>query len=250
MDMKRVVLMSLWMGSLLGSSAFSDQTPKPVLLLLTSHGQMGDLDRETGYYVSEAAHPWKVFVEAGVPFEFVSVKGGQPPHDGLDLDDAVQKEFWEDDEVKALLASTRKVADVKAEDYSAVLVVGGHGSMWDLPDNPAVQRLLSTVYEAGGIVSAVCHGPGALSNVRLSDGTYLVSGKKVAAFTNEEEAAVELTDTVPFLLESRLVERGAVMQKAPNWEPSVVTDGRLVTGQNPASADGVARSVVKLLAGR
>ncbi|NNE10096.1 MAG: type 1 glutamine amidotransferase domain-containing protein [Gemmatimonadetes bacterium] len=228
-------------------SACADKTIPPVMILLTSHGQMGELDRETGYFVPEAAHPWKVFTEAGIPFEFVSVAGGRPPHDGLDLTDPVQKEFWENADVQAALGATRKVAAVKAADYSAVLVVGGHGTMWDLPDNKDVQKLLANVYESEGVVSAVCHGPAALINVRLSDDSYLVSGRNVAAFTNEEEAAVELTETVPFLLESALVKRGAVMQKAANWQPSVVADGRLITGQNPASAEGVARAIVQEL---
>ena len=246
-----IKLMLLGVAALVAATVVQGEeaATKPVMLLLTSHGQMGDLDRETGYYVPEAAHPAKVFANTGIHFEFVSVQGGRPPHDGLDLNDPVVKDFWESETIQELLGETKKVADVNPADYSAVLVVGGHGTMWDLPDNPDVQNLLTSVYEAGGVVAAVCHGPVALVNVKLSGGNYLVAGKRVAAFTNEEEEAMELSETVPFLLESRLVERGAVMQKAPNFESSVVTDERLVTGQNPASAEGVAKEVAQLVLG-
>lgn len=221
---------------------------KPVLLLLTSHGELGETGRNTGYYVPEAAHPWRVFTAAKVPVVFASTRGGKPPHDGLKLDDPEVKEFWENPTVQQQLASTAPVAAVNPDDYSAVLVVGGHGTMWDLPDNRAVQELLAAMYQSGKVVAAVCHGPAALVNVKLSDGSYLVAFKTIASFTNQEERAVELADVVPFLLETKLLERGAYIKKAPNFEKLVVTDGRLVTGQNPASARMVAEEVLRLIA--
>ena len=139
--------------------------------------------------------------------------------------------------------------DVEAADYDAIYFAGGHGTMWDLPDNDALKRLTADIYEAGGVVSAVCHGPAALVNVTLSDGSHLVDGKELAAFTNDEEAAVELTEAMPFLLETKLRERGARFKAAPNFESNVVVSERLVTGQNPASATGVAEAIVELVGG-
>lgn len=219
-----------------------------ILIVLTSHDRLGDTDRSTGYYLSEVAHPWKVFTDAGYEVDLVSVRGGKPPVDGADTSDPVQRAFLDDPGIAAQLAATPRPKDVNAADYDAILYAGGHGTMWDFPHDQALAGLARTLYEAGGVVAAVCHGPAGLVNLALSDGTYLVDGKKVAAFTNHEEAAVGLTDTVPFLLQSALEERGAKHTGAPAFEAHVVVDGRLVTGQNPASATGVGEAVVKLLA--
>ncbi|WDQ16661.1 type 1 glutamine amidotransferase domain-containing protein [Rhodopirellula sp. P2] len=224
---------------------------QPVLFVLTSHSKMGDLDRKTGYYVPEAAHPWKVLTDAGIAVEFASVKGGEPPADALKLEDPVVNQFWTNPQVRKQLASTRPIAQVNPSDYSAILVVGGHGAMWDLPDNETLQRILAKQYDSGGVVAAVCHGPAALVNVKLRNGRFLVDGKTVAAFTDDEERAVGLADTVPFLLSSSLSQRGATMQKAANFQSSVVADGRLITGQNPASAEGVGKRILEaVLKGR
>jgi putative intracellular protease/amidase len=223
---------------------------RSILIALTSHRELGDTGRETGFFVGEAAHPWKVFTDAGYTVDLVSIAGGVPPQDGLDADDPVQKEFLADERVAAQLAATRSLADVDPADYDAILLAGGHGTMWDFPDDTRLADLIRRVYEGGGVVSAVCHGPSGLVNATLSDGTPLVAGKRVSAFTNEEESAVGLADVVPFLLQTRLEERGATHSGAPAFAAHVVRDGRLVTGQNPVSAAGVAEAVLETLADR
>src|SRR5690606_2360824 len=222
--------------------------PKRVLLALTSHGSLGGTGQPTGYYVPEAAHPWEVFRKAGYEVSFVSVKGGQPPATGYNAEDEVQREFLEDPEVKKALADTPTADSLNPADYAAVYFVGGHGTMWDFPDAADLAALARDIYEAGGVVAAVCHGPAGLVNLKLSDGRYLVEGKEFASFTNEEEDAVNLSGVVPFLLQSKLEERGGIHVKKPKFESCVVVSERLVTGQNPASASGVAEETVKLLA--
>ena len=221
-------------------------TEKRVLLVLTSNDDLGGI-RKTGYYVGEAAHPWKEFTEAGFRVDVASIAGGVPPQDGRDESDEVQNAFFADPSIAAQLADTPKLADVDASQYDAVLFVGGHGTMWDFPDDPAVNAVGRAVYERGGVVSAVCHGPSALVGITLSDGTPLVAGRKVAAFTNAEEAAVELTDIVPFLLADELEAKGATHVPGPDFTEQVVVDGRLATGQNPQSATRVGREIVALL---
>ncbi|WP_432014109.1 type 1 glutamine amidotransferase domain-containing protein [Streptomyces cucumeris] len=220
-----------------------------VALVLTSHDQLGDTGRTTGFYLPEAAHPWKALTDAGYEVDLVSVKGGRPPMDGADLSDPVQQAFLDDPRMAGQLDRTARPQDVTASDYDAVVYVGGHGTMWDFPGNTELAGIARDVYEAGGAVAAVCHGPAGLVDITLSDGSYLVDGKNVAAFTNDEEAAAGLTDVVPFLLQSTLEERGAKHTGAAAFEPHVVVDGRLVTGQNPASATGLGEALVKVLAG-
>jgi putative intracellular protease/amidase len=217
-----------------------------ILIGLTSHADLGGL-RSTGYYLSEAAHPWQVFTEAGHQVEFASVAGGEPPVDGVDLTDPVQKAFTDDPAVQERVRATPRFADLDPADYDAVLFAGGHGAMWDFPGDEGLIRFGRGVWEQGGVVAAVCHGPAALIGLTLSDGTPLVAGKRVAGFTDSEEAAAGLTEVVPFLLQRELTGLGAEHSGAPDWQPHVVTDGRLVTGQNPASATGVADQVLKVL---
>jgi putative intracellular protease/amidase len=218
-----------------------------ILIALTSHDDLAGI-RPTGFYLSEAAHPWRIFSDAGYAVDFVSVAGGQPPVDGVDLSDPIQRAFSEDPGVQAQLSTTPRFAEVDVAEYDAVLFAGGHGTMWDFPNDPDLAAFTRALYEGGGVVSAVCHGPAALVAVTGSDGRPLVAGKQVAAFTDAEEAAVGLADVVPFLLQSRLQELGATHTGAANFAAHVVTDERLVTGQNPASATGVAEAVLKLLA--
>ncbi|MBV8933585.1 MAG: nuclear transport factor 2 family protein [Kutzneria sp.] len=220
-----------------------------ILIALTSHARLGTTGRTTGFYVSEAAHPWQVFTEAGYTVDLVSVRGGEPPRDGEDRTDPVQSEFLGDLRMAAQLAATRSPAGVDAADYDAILFAGGHGAMWDFPDCAPLATLARSIYERGGVVGAVCHGPAGLVNVVLSDGSPLVDGRAVAAFTNDEEQAVGLTDVVPFALQTRLTELGARHRTAPNFQAKIVRDGRLVTGQNPASAAGVAAGMLTALAG-
>lgn len=223
------------------------RTPtRTILIGLTSHGDLGGRG-PTGYYLSEVAHPWRTFVDAGYTVDLVSTAGGEPPVDGADLSDPIQRAFTEDPDMSTKARKTPRFADIDAADYDAVFFGGGHGTMWDFPHDPELARVAREVYEAGGVVAAVCHGPAALVGVTLSDGRPLVEGKQVSAFTNAEEAAVGLTGVVPFLLQSRLEELGATHTGAANFEAHVVSDQRLVTGQNPASAAGVARAMIVAL---
>jgi putative intracellular protease/amidase len=222
-------------------------TPRhKILIALTSHDDLAGL-RSTGYYVPEVAHPWKIFTNAGYSVDLVSVAGGEPPMDGVDESDPVQKEFLDNPEMTQKRRFTPRFAEINPSDYDAILFAGGHGTMWDFPSDPDLGAKARELYERGGLVAAVCHGPAALVGIHLSDGTPLVSGKKVAAFTDAEEQAVGLADVVPFLLQSRLEELGAHHTGAGNFEAHVVTDGRLITGQNPASAAGVAEAILATL---
>ncbi len=222
---------------------------RKVLIALTSHDLLGDTGRATGFYVSEAAHPWQVLTEAGFQVDLVSVRGGRPPMDGLDNADPDQAAFLADQRIAEQLAATPAARDVDASRYDAILYAGGHGAMWDFPHDADLAGVARDIYEAGGAVAAVCHGPAALLAVTLSDGSPLVEGRNVAAFTDSEEEAAGLTAVVPFLLQRRLEELGAKHTGAPDFEAHVVVDGRLVTGQNPASARGVGRALVDVLSG-
>lgn len=225
----------------------SSQSQKPVLFVLTSHGTKGDTGQPTGFYLGEVTHPLAELEAANIPVEFASIQGGEPPVDGLDLNDAANARYWNDERFRNAIRTTRRLDDVDPSRYAAIFFAGGHGAMWDFPTSPAVARVTRDIYEQGGAVAAVCHGPAALVNVKLGDGSYLVAGKRVSAFTDSEEHAVKLEDTVPFLLASQLVERGARHEAAPDWTSKVVVDGRLVTGQNPQSAGGVGAALRDLL---
>lgn len=248
--MKRTAILLLVLTSVAWSTWARAAEQKPVLMVLTSHAQLGDTGKPTGFFLGEVTHPLEVFEKAGLTVELVSIKGGEPPVDGLDLDDPVNARYWNDPEFRAKLAATRKLADVNPTDYAGVYFSGGHGTMWDFPDDESVQKAARALYEAGAPVGAVCHGPAALVNVKLSDGSYLVDGKEVSAFTNAEEEKVGLTKVVPFLLATKLEERGAKHLPAPDFEKQVVVSWNLVTGQNPASAAGVAEKMVEMLKGQ
>jgi len=224
--------------------------PKKVLFALTSHGALGDTGKETGFYVPEVAHPAAVFRDAGYDVEYVSVQGGNPPRAGIDPDDPVAARFLADPATIAALETTPTADQVDAADYDAIYFAGGHGTMWDFPDAKELTNLAAGIYENGGVVAAVCHGPAGLVNLTLSDGSYLVDGKQVSTFTDEEEAAVGLTDVVPFALETTLAERGAQIVRTASFSEHAVADNRLVTGQNPASAAKVAELTIRELAAR
>lgn len=227
-----------------------DTMPR-ILFVLTSHdrkGPAGAADAApSGFYLSEVTHPYQVLHQAGYAIDFVSPKGGKAHVDGLDLDDPVNAEFWNDPSLRGGTEATLAPAQIDPGRYAAIFYAGGHATMWDFPDNAELAVIAARIYEHGGVVAAVCHGPAGLVNIRLSDGRYLVEGKDVSAFTNDEERAVDLHDTVPFLLADVLQERGARYQPAPNFQPQVVVSERLVTGQNPASAKGVAEAMLPLL---
>ena len=219
-----------------------------VLFALTSHDKLGDTGRPTGAYLPEVAHPAKVFTDAGWTVEFVSVAGGRPPFDGVKPDDAITYAFLADPETNAKLDVTRTADQLNAADYGVIYFAGGHGTMWDFPDDEELATLAADIYALNGVVAAVCHGPAGLLGITTSDGTPLVAGKHVSSFTNEEEDAVGLSDVVPFHLESALIAKGALHSKGGNFAEFAVADGRLVTGQNPASAGKVAELALQAFA--
>ena len=222
-----------------------------ILMILTSHDKLGETGKKTGFWLEEFAAPYYTFLDAGAAVTVASPKGGQPPLDPKsDLPEnqtPAMARFKKDEAAQEALAHTVKLADVKAEDFDAIFYPGGHGPMWDLPDNATSIALIEAFVKADKPVGAVCHAPVALVNVRGEDGEYLVKGKRVTGFTNAEEEAVGLTAVVPFLLEDRLKERGGIFSKAANWAPYVQVDGKLVTGQNPASSGPGAKELLKLL---
>jgi putative intracellular protease/amidase len=220
---------------------------KKILFVVTNHGTKGSTGQPTGYYLAEVSHAWEVIKNAGYEIDFVSPLGGKPPVDGYNLNDSVNKAFVDDVVYQNKINNSLKPADIKAVDYAAIYYAGGHGTMWDFADNIELAKIAATIYEAGGAIAAVCHGPSGLVNIKLNNGKYLVEGKKINAFTNEEEIAVKLENVVPFMLETKLIERGAIFEKAGLWQEKVVVDGRLVTGQNPVSAKKVGEELLKVL---
>ena len=222
---------------------------KKILCVVTSNNVKGATGIPTGFWLSELTHPMAKFETAGYETVIASIKGGKPPIDpvSLNFDDAVNKKFWDDEKFQNKLANSLKLDEVDAKDYAAIFFAGGHGVMWDFADSAAIDKVTREIYEKGGVVSAVCHGPAALVNVKLSNGEYLVSGKNLTAFTNAEEDEAQGTAIVPFMLETALKNHGAKHHAAANWSNNVVVDGRLVTGQNPASASSVGDEVIKIL---
>lgn len=234
--MKKVILSLLF----LPLTAFAEKPA--ILLVLTNHAELGDTGKMTGFFLSEAAHPYEVFTENGHPVTLASPKGGFAPLDpkSLKLDDEANKAFWEkfgnSDKEKPGVEQTVSLSEVDPSEYAAIFFAGGHGAMWDFPDSEAVKKVTASIYENDGPVGAVCHGPAALVNVKLTDGSLLINDKKTAVFTNSEEEAVELTEAMPFLLQTAFEKAGATVKTAENFTVNAVRDGRLVTGQNPASA--------------
>ena len=218
-----------------------------ILFVVTSHDTKGNTGEKTGYYLGEVSHPWEVLTNAGYEIDFVSPKGGNPPVDGFDLTDEVNKKFWENKRYHQKITHTLKPSEVNPKNYKAIFYAGGHGAMWDLPNNQEIATLATQIYENDGIVAAVCHGPAGLTNIKLSNDTYLITGKKVNAFSNEEEEIVKLTNVVPFLLEDKLIERGAIFEKSAPWQKHITIDGRLITGQNPQSAKGVGEAILEVI---
>lgn len=221
---------------------------KKVLFVVTSCNEKGETKLPTGFNLAEVTHPLEVLENDGIQVDIASIKGGGAPLDGLeDFSDPVIAKYWEDNNFRNKIENTLKLEEVNIKQYDAIFFAGGHGTMWDFPDTPAVIKAIREIYENGKIVSAVCHGPAALVNATLSDGSYLINGKKVAAFTNDEEEEVQSTHVVPFLLADALKIKGAFHQEAPNWSDNTVVDGRLITGQNPQSAASVGKALSKLL---
>ncbi len=220
---------------------------KNVLFIVSSATQIGPSNRKTGNFLPEVSHPYHEFIEKGFAVDFASVNGGEAPLDGIDLTDDLLNVAFLDGAGAQGMKSTAKIDDVDTAQYDAIFVPGGLGPMVDMPENNAIQEAISSTYERGAVVGAVCHGPVSLLNVTLSDGSSIVAGKTVASFTNEEEEGYA-KDDVPFLLESALKEKGAKFISVAPWQANSIADGRLVTGQNPASAKGVAEKMIQLMA--
>jgi putative intracellular protease/amidase len=225
---------------------------KKILMVLTSHDQLGDTGKKTGFWLEEFAAPYYALKDAGADITVVSPAGGQPPldpkSDEPDAQTDATRRFKADADAQRVLASTGKLSEVKADDFDAVFYPGGHGPLWDLAEDRDSIALIEAMVAADKPVAAVCHAPGVLRKVKAADGSPLVKGKKVTGFTNTEEDAVGLTQVVPFLVEDMLKKNGGEYSKGADWQSYVVTDGKLVTGQNPASSEAGAEALLKLLA--
>jgi len=221
-----------------------------ILMVLTSHGLLGNTGRETGFWLEEFAAPYFVFRDAGVQLTLASPAGGQPPIDPKsDLPEnqtPAMARFKQDKRAQEELSQTVRLANVKAEDYDTVFYPGGHGPMWDLAEDPVSIALLESFYNSGKPIALVCHAPGVLRHVTY-EGEPLVKGKHLTGFTNGEEEEVQLTHVVPFLVEDELLRLGAVFEKLKNWQPHSIVDGRLITGQNPASSTSAAQALLRAL---
>ncbi len=225
-----------------------------VLMVLTSHDRLGNTGQKTGFWLEELAAPYYILKDAGLDITLASPKGGQPPLDPKSDDPANQTEamrrFKGDKTAQEALAHTVKLSDVSPDEYDAVFYPGGHGPLWDLSEDRNSIRLIEAVYAAGKPVAAVCHGPAALRHAKAPDGTALVRGKSVTGFTNTEEAAAGLTEVVPFLVEDMLKQNGGKFSRGADWQSHAVTDGHLITGQNPASSESTAKALLALQAAR
>ena len=225
-----------------------------ILMVLTSHDQLGDTGKKTGFWLEEFAAPYYAFKDAGAAVTLASPKGGQPPldpkSDEPDAQTDATRRFKTDPAAQAALASTRTLAEVSADGFDALFYPGGHGPLWDLAEDRHSIALIESMAAAGKTVSAVCHAPGVLRHARTLAGAPLVKGRQVTGFANTEEEAAQLTKVVPFLVEDMLVEMGGRYSKGPDWQPHVVTDGKLITGQNPASSEPAARAVLAQLGAR
>lgn len=222
-----------------------------ILMVLTSHDQLGNTGRKTGFWLEEFAAPYFVFRDGGVDLTLASPKGGQPPVDPKsdvpENQTPAMARFKQDLAAQKTLSETRKLSEMKSEDFDTIFYVGGHGPMWDLVDNPDSIALIESFYNSGKPVAAVCHSPGVFHRV-MYQGAPLVKGKRVTGFTNGEEAAVNLTHVVPFLVEDELKRIGGLYEKAADWESFAIVDGRVITGQNPASSTAAAKALIEVLA--
>jgi putative intracellular protease/amidase len=222
-----------------------------ILMVLTSHDTLGDTGRKTGFWLEEFAAPYYVFTDAGAQVTLLSPKGGQPPldpkSDAPDAQTDATRRFKADAAAQSALAHTGKLGDVTSAGFDAVFYPGGHGPLWDLSVDRQSIALIESTIAAGKPVAAVCHAPAVLRHTQAADGSPLVKGRKVTGFTNSEEAAAQLVDVVPFLVEDMLTQNGADFRKAADWQSHVVRDGLLITGQNPASSEAAAHALLDML---
>jgi putative intracellular protease/amidase len=222
-----------------------------ILIVLTSHSQLGDTGQKTGFWLEEFATPYYIFKDSNADVTLASPNGGQPPidpkSDQPDFQTEATERFKRDPEAQSVLANTQKLSDISPHDYDAVFYAGGHGPLWDLAEDRNSIALIETMYASGKPVAAVCHAPAVLRHTEGPDGAPLVKGKSVTGFSNTEEDAVQLSEVVPFMLEEELKAKGANYSKADDWQPYAITDGNLITGQNPASSDPVAKAVLEII---
>ena len=222
-----------------------------ILIVLTSHDELGNTGRKTGFWLEELAAPYYIFRDAGADIVLTSPKGSEPPLDPKSNEPAFQtdatRRFLADADAMAALSNTVPLKSVSQDRFDAVFYPGGHGPLWDLAEDPASRRLIEMTFGAGKPVALVCHAPGVLRYVTAQDGAPLVRGKRVTGFTNSEEEAVQLTSVVPFLVEDELTRLGGHFSKGADWQPHVVEDGLLITGQNPASSGPAAEALIALL---
>ncbi len=222
-----------------------------ILMVLTSHDRLGDTGKKTGFWLEEFAAPYYVFKDAGAEITLASPEGGQPPLDPKSDDESAQtdatRRFKADADAQQQLATTMPLASVRAGDFDAVFYPGGHGPLWDLAEDAQSIALIEKTFAAKKPLALVCHAPGVLRHAKAPDGQPLVKGRKVTGFTNSEEEGVQLTKVVPFLVEDMLKANGGEYAKGADWAPFVLTDGMLVTGQNPASSEGAAEALLQLL---
>lgn len=222
-----------------------------ILMVLTSHDQMGDTGHKTGFWLEEFTSPYYVFKDAGADITLASPQGGQPPVDpNSEAEDALTestRRFQEDAHAKESLASTKKLADVDMNDFDAIFYPGGHGPLWDLVNDQKSIALIKTAYEQDKVIGAVCHAPAVFKNVEVKPGQNIVGAREVTGFSNSEEEAAGLSDVVPFLLEDMLKQNTASYTRGDDWAPHIVVDGKLITGQNPASSEGAAKAVIQAL---
>jgi len=223
-----------------------------ILMVLTSHNELGNTGEKTGFWLEEFAAPYYTFLDAGAELVLASPLGGQPPLDPKsdlpDFQTPATERFKQDEQAQQVLANTVKLEDVSQADFDAVFYPGGHGPLWDLAESDQSIALIEAFAQAGKPISFVCHAPGVLRRVKAANGEPLIKGRKVTGFTNGEEAGVALTDVVPFLIEDEFIRLGGHYEKGADWQPHVVEDGRLITGQNPASSEAVAQALIKQLA--
>jgi putative intracellular protease/amidase len=222
-----------------------------VLFVVTSHDELGNTGKKTGFWVEEFAAPYYVFTDAGVEVTVATPKGGHAPIDPSsevsDAQTAATERYYKDEVVQKIIENTHKLSEQKASDYDAVFYPGGHGPLWDLANDSDSQKLILDFYHAQKPVGAVCHAPGVFKNIKLENGEAFVKGKNVTGFSNTEEEAVQLTNVVPFLVEDELKNSGGNYTKTDDWGVHVVEDGLLITGQNPASSETVAEKLIALL---
>ncbi|ALZ97346.1 type 1 glutamine amidotransferase domain-containing protein [Leclercia adecarboxylata] len=222
-----------------------------VLMVLTSHSDLGNTGKKTGFWLEEFAAPYYIFKDAGADVVLASPAGGQPPldpkSDSADFQTELTQRFKADPAAQRELANTLKLDSVRQDDFDTVFYPGGHGPLWDLAESQTSIALIEAFNRAGKPIGFVCHAPGVLRHVKAASGEPLVKGRQVTGFTNGEEADVELTDIVPFLVEDELIALGANYQKGPNWGSFIVEDGTLITGQNPGSSEAVAKALVAAL---